>query len=108
MKAHIVPPANYGHVRGGVVAGLQGGTGGKESLSELGLVPQSVLLVKWDDAAMNASTFPAPLADHLKANVAPLPAPVVKEPPKERKLTAGPGGEVKMPKWLQKGLLKKK
>lgn len=53
MKAHIVAPANYGHVRGDVVAGLQGGTGGKESLSELGLVPQSVLHVKWDDAAMN-------------------------------------------------------
>ncbi|KAL1408721.1 hypothetical protein Q8F55_005534 [Vanrija albida] len=109
MKAHIVPPANYGHVRGGVVSGLQGGTGGKESLSDLGLVPQSVLLVHWDDAAMNASTFPAPLADHLKANVAPLPAPAVKaEAQKERKPLIGSGPDAKIPKWLQKGLLKKK
>jgi tether containing UBX domain for GLUT4 len=32
---------------------MSGGTGGKETLSELGLVPQSVLLVRWEDEAMN-------------------------------------------------------
>lgn len=50
MKARIVSPANYGPQRG---LSTQGGTGGKESLAELGLVPQSVLLVRWDDADMN-------------------------------------------------------
>lgn len=35
------------------MAGLTGGTGGKETLAELGLVPQSVLLVKWEDESMN-------------------------------------------------------
>lgn len=30
-----------------------GGTGGKESLNDLGLVPQSVLMVKWEDESMN-------------------------------------------------------
>lgn len=34
-----------------------GGTGGKETLSELGLVPQSVLLVKWQDEAMNGKSI---------------------------------------------------
>lgn len=135
MKAHIITPANYGPLRGAAAAGLQGGSGGKESLSELGLVPQSVLLVKWDDADMNcewgsgpsftptpakprslnlseltsASDYPAPLRDELRAKAAPLPPPAVKEPPpsKDKKLT-GSAGEVKIPKWLQKGLMKKK
>ena len=30
-----------------------GGTGGSESLNDLGLVPQSVLMVKWEDETMN-------------------------------------------------------
>jgi tether containing UBX domain for GLUT4 len=34
-----------------------GGTGGKESLNDLGLVPQSVLMVKWEDEAMNGESF---------------------------------------------------
>jgi tether containing UBX domain for GLUT4 len=33
-----------------------GGTGGKESLNDLGLVPQSVLMVKWEDEAMNGES----------------------------------------------------
>lgn len=41
-----------------------GGTGGKETLSDLGLVPQSVLLVKWEDEGMNGAyplrTLPGP------------------------------------------------
>ena len=55
QKTSIIPPANYGAVRGSVAPGLQGGTGGKETLSELGLVPQSVLLIKWEDETMNGS-----------------------------------------------------
>jgi tether containing UBX domain for GLUT4 len=34
-----------------------GGTGGKESLNDLGLVPQSVLMVKWEDEAMNGESL---------------------------------------------------
>jgi len=54
-RSTVIPPANYGPVRGAQAAGLQNGTGGKESLNELGLVPQSVLLVKWEDEAMNGA-----------------------------------------------------
>ena len=53
----IIPPANYGYVRGGPTAGLMGGTGGKESLNDLGLVPQSVLMVKWEDESMNGESL---------------------------------------------------
>ena len=34
-----------------------GGTGGKESLNDLGLVPQSVLMVKWEDESMNGESL---------------------------------------------------
>jgi tether containing UBX domain for GLUT4 len=44
-------------VRGGPTAGLMGGTGGKESLNDLGLVPQSVLMVKWEDESMNGESL---------------------------------------------------
>ncbi|WVQ99915.1 hypothetical protein IAU59_007058 [Kwoniella sp. CBS 9459] len=116
-KTSIIPPANYGFVRGSVVQGLQGGTGGKESLFDLGLVPQSVLMVKFDDEDMNTSSYPAPIRDELKAHSEPLPATVPKEPTKSASAAgrqapgggAGSGtGEKKIPKWLQKGLLKKK
>jgi len=52
MKPHIVAPAGYA-ARGGVAASMVGGTGGNESLAQLGLVPQSMLLIKWDDPALN-------------------------------------------------------
>ncbi|BEJ12649.1 hypothetical protein CspHIS471_0211090 [Cutaneotrichosporon sp. HIS471] len=107
MRSRVVQSHN-GPQRGPNAAGIQGGSGGKESLSELGLVPQSVLLVRWEDAAMNSSDYPAPLKDELRAKAAPLPPPVVKEAPAPVKKPTGKAGEVKMPKWLQKGLLKKK
>ena len=44
-------------MRGGPTAGLMGGTGGNESLNDLGLVPQSVLMVKWEDESMNGESF---------------------------------------------------
>lgn len=50
-KTSIIPPAGYGPVKGSST--LPGGTGGKESLNTLGLVPQSVLLVRWEDESMN-------------------------------------------------------
>lgn len=52
MKARVIAPASYGPQRG---LSTQGGTGGSESLSQLGLVPQSVLLVRWDGAEMNGA-----------------------------------------------------
>ncbi|KAK6910631.1 hypothetical protein I203_104663 [Kwoniella mangroviensis CBS 8507] len=118
-KSSIITPANYGPVKGGTLQGLQGGTGGKETLYELGLVPQSVLLVRWeDDEAMNASSYPAPIQGHLKAKSQPLPPSVPRSDsnstnqqkgtiPGPGQASAGPG-EKKIPKWLQKGLLKKK
>ncbi|GMK59157.1 hypothetical protein CspeluHIS016_0701720 [Cutaneotrichosporon spelunceum] len=136
MRSRVVQ-SQHGPQRGPNAAGIQGGSGGKESLSELGLVPQSVLLVRWEDAAMNcecahassassattstsstsqleslakltsASEYPAPLKDELRAKAAPLPPPAVKEAPEPSKRLTGKAGEVKMPKWLQKGLLKK-
>ncbi len=44
-------------VKGSTSAQLQGGTGGKESLNTLGLVPQSVLHVRWEDESMNGGLF---------------------------------------------------
>ncbi|TYJ56064.1 hypothetical protein B9479_003174 [Cryptococcus floricola] len=115
MKNSIVTPAGYGSVRGGPVQGLQGGKGGKETLAELGLVPQSLLVVRWDDGDMNASSYPAPLKDELKQKSEPLPPAAPKQPdaPAPTASSGGtktetPTGEKKIPKWLQKGLLKKK
>ncbi|WVQ81979.1 hypothetical protein IAT38_004106 [Cryptococcus sp. DSM 104549] len=112
-KTNIIPPANYGHVRGGVAPGLSGGTGGNESLGDLGLVPQSLLVVKFDDEAMNASGYPAPLRDELKQKSEPLPPTVIQENQSQAAGPSGSGGaspktEKKIPKWLQKGLMKKK
>lgn len=53
----IVTAANYGHIRGGPTAGLMGGTGGRETLGDLGLVPQSVLMLKWEDETMNGESL---------------------------------------------------
>ncbi|RSH88618.1 hypothetical protein EHS25_002845 [Saitozyma podzolica] len=116
-KTHIVAPANYGPVRGGPTQGLMGGTGGKETLNELGLVPQSVLLVKWEEEEMNATGYPAPLLPELIQRSEPLPAPAPKTEQKSASgstpsgsgaATPAAGGEKKIPKWLQKGLMKKK
>ena len=52
-RSTVITPANYGPIRGSTTPGLQGGTGGAETLNDLGLVPQSVLLVKWEDEGMN-------------------------------------------------------
>nr|XP_019044572.1 hypothetical protein I302_06485 [Kwoniella bestiolae CBS 10118]OCF23502.1 hypothetical protein I302_06485 [Kwoniella bestiolae CBS 10118] len=110
-RSSIVTPANYGPIKGGTPQGLQGGTGGKETLYELGLVPQSVLLIRWEaDEEMNASTYPAPIQEHLKAQSQPLPpsVPKAEEPTGKQKGNAIPGpgqagagagtGEKKIPK----------
>jgi tether containing UBX domain for GLUT4 len=46
-----IAPANYGPVRGASTS--TSGTGGKETLFELGLVPQSMLLVRFEEDEMN-------------------------------------------------------
>ncbi|WWD18975.1 hypothetical protein CI109_103432 [Kwoniella shandongensis] len=115
-KTSIIPPANYGLVRGSIVQGLQGGMGGDETLYELGLVPQSVLMIKWDEEELNASGYPAPIRDELKQKSEPLPPTVPKERESASSTSAGgppatggtKPGEKKIPKWLQKGLMKKK
>ncbi|WVN90188.1 uncharacterized protein L203_105424 [Cryptococcus depauperatus CBS 7841] len=117
-RTTIIPSANYGAIRGGPVQGLQGGTGGQETLGDLGLVPQSVLLVKWDDVEMNSSSYAAPLKFELKQKSEPLPPSTIKDSSSPNSGSAntvsdaiGTGqvpGEKKIPKWLQKGLLKKK
>lgn len=61
MKTHIVAPAGYS--RAAPNAGMEGGKGGNESLNQLGLVPQSMLLIKWDDAAMNGECTLPQLSD---------------------------------------------
>ncbi|EIW67371.1 hypothetical protein TREMEDRAFT_33971, partial [Tremella mesenterica DSM 1558] len=109
-RTTIIPPANYGPVRGSAVPGLQAGTGGKESLNELGLVPQSVLYVKWEDESMNASGYKAPLLSTLLEKMVPLPSAAPKEQsaPKSNTSGSGSGEGKKIPKWLQKGLMKRK
>lgn len=53
----IVTAANYGPVRGSAMPGLISGTGGKETLGELGLVPQSVVMIKWEEEGMNGQSL---------------------------------------------------
>jgi len=89
------------------------------TLAEMELVPQSVLLIRFEDDELNASDRPAALLPSLLAKSAPLPTAVPEEPVqpvassapadngKRKDTGAAAGGEKKMPKWLQKGLLKK-
>jgi tether containing UBX domain for GLUT4 len=115
MRSRVVTPAGYNRT-----AGLQGGTGGAETLTQLGLVPQSMLLIRWEDAAMNgennkssedradmtASAAVAPITPELAATVALLPTPQVKDSAEDKKSIAkkltGGAGDVKMPKWVSR------
>lgn len=105
-------------MKGSATPGLQGGQGGSESLNELGLVPQSVLLVRWEDEAMNgelqrrgkgladrirlvASGQQAPLLSHLLDKIVPLPIPGPKEATKSPDVKTEapkPSAEKKIPK----------
>ena len=103
-KASIIPPANYGPIKGAQAAGLQSGTGNKETLTELGLVPQSVLLIKFTGAGdedLNSSGYPAPLKEELREKKVPLPPPQVKESGNGES-TAAPKTEVKTEKKIPK------
>lgn len=85
----IVTPANYGPVKGSSNVAFQGGTGRNETLSELGLVPQSLLLLKWEEEEMNGSGVAAPLREDLRAKSVPMPPPQTKE---EKAAEGGNGG----------------
>ncbi|KAI5448778.1 hypothetical protein NCC49_006602, partial [Naganishia albida] len=90
----------------------------KETLIELQLVPQSLLLVRFDEDELNRSDRKAPLLPHLLASATPLPVapdfdsasaarPTVDEAPGTGgEPKAEPSKEKKIPKWLQKGLMK--
>jgi len=58
-------------------------------LSELGLVPQSLLLLKWEEEEMNGSGVAAPLREDLRAKSVPMPPPQTKE---EKAAEGGNGG----------------
>ncbi|KAJ9097642.1 hypothetical protein QFC21_004678 [Naganishia friedmannii] len=93
----------------------------KETLLDLQLVPQSLLMVRFDEDELNRSDRQAPLLPHLIQAATPLPAapdfdnPQTPVPPQLK--TTDPsvgesgkpdaGKEKKIPKWLQKGLMKK-
>lgn len=84
-----------------------------KSLKELGMAPQASLNIRWEDAAMNSNTFPAPLENSLKQKAEALPTPPSFENPagsdkSTSKSQSSDGGTAKkvMPKWL-KGLQKK-
>ncbi|KZP27402.1 hypothetical protein FIBSPDRAFT_818578 [Athelia psychrophila] len=83
------------------------------SLTELHLAPSSVLLLRFEDDALNGSDVPAPLLESILAQAIDLPAvPDFTSTPSSQadtepasvNLTTGPK---KIPKWLQATLRKK-
>ena len=91
-------------MKGSSNVAFQGGTGRDETLAELGLVPQSLLLLKWEDEDMNRSETVAPLKEDLRAKSVPMPPPQTKE---EKVAASGSGtgtggGEVKKEKKIPK------
>ncbi|TKY90258.1 hypothetical protein EX895_000256 [Sporisorium graminicola] len=84
-----------------------------KTLRDLGWIPSAVVSVKWDDAAMNATGYPAPLKGQLKDRAEPVPPP----PNFDQPSTAQQGGSAAqsttsdsspsgnaakpMPKWLK-------
>ncbi|KAL1745409.1 hypothetical protein HDZ31DRAFT_63156 [Schizophyllum fasciatum] len=87
-----------------------------KSLAELHLSPSSILLLRFEDAALNHPTYPAPLLPDVLALAEDLPPPPGYEQPeppaqapaKEGAPPAPPkssgSGEKKIPKWLAAGL----
>jgi len=83
------------------------------TLAELHLAPSSVLLLRFEDEALNGSNTSAPLASSVLSQAIDLPAPPqydVSEPSLPRtssaSSTGSSGGPKKMPKWLKMGLKK--
>ncbi|KAF9565427.1 hypothetical protein CPC08DRAFT_190185 [Agrocybe pediades] len=86
-----------------------------QTLSQLQLAPSSVLLLRFEDEALNHPSVSAPLADFVLKQAVDLPKPPVIEdntndesPPKPPSSSTQPSsssksGDVKMPKWLKLG-----
>ncbi|KAN0138911.1 hypothetical protein V8E53_003299 [Lactarius tabidus] len=83
------------------------------TLTELGLAPSSVLLLRFVDDALNRSDVPAPLASAVLERAVELPAPPSFDEDRKKDVpssvaTSSKGkksstGEVKVPKWLKLG-----
>ncbi|KAG1750257.1 hypothetical protein EDB19DRAFT_1825284 [Suillus lakei] len=83
------------------------------SLAQLQLAPSSVLLLRFEDEALNGTNVPAPLLASIAASAIELPIPpsVDARPPKAQKsatppTTSSTSTEKKIPKWLKAGLRK--
>jgi len=85
------------------------------TLAELELAPSSILLLRFEDDALNHSTLPAPLAPWVMEQAVDLPRPAheaeepddIASPPQATKISSssssGKTGEAKIPKWLKLG-----
>ncbi|KAF8958326.1 hypothetical protein BDZ97DRAFT_1668664 [Flammula alnicola] len=82
------------------------------NLAELQLAPSSVLLLRFEDEALNHMDVPAPLASSVLSQAMDFPIPVSPpdvEPPSHPSKPHHPpkasssSGEVKIPKWLKMG-----
>ncbi|TFY83024.1 hypothetical protein EWM64_g980 [Hericium alpestre] len=88
------------------------------SLLELQLAPSSILMLRFEDEALNGTEYPAPLAPSFLERAEDLPAPISYDAPRQQSpsessssstankpaSTSGTtGGEKKVPKWLKLG-----
>ncbi|KAF8170112.1 hypothetical protein BJ912DRAFT_1085283 [Pholiota molesta] len=83
-----------------------------QTLAELQLAPSSVLLLRFEDEALNNADVPAPLSPFVLSHAEALPVPVAPSedsPPASRSKSPPPAkpasssGEAKIPKWLKLG-----
>ncbi|KJA13438.1 hypothetical protein HYPSUDRAFT_73008 [Hypholoma sublateritium FD-334 SS-4] len=81
------------------------------TLSELQLSPSSVLLLRFEDEALNHVDVPAPLSEFVLSQAIDLPQPVStpdlpptsSSKPSQNKPVSSSSGEAKIPKWLKLG-----
>lgn len=81
------------------------------TLAELHLAPSSVLLLRFEDEALNGSNVPAPLVSSVLSQATDLPAPPDHDAPApsghqistQTSPTASSTGPKKLPKWLKMG-----
>ncbi|KAF9473748.1 hypothetical protein BDN70DRAFT_885577 [Pholiota conissans] len=83
-----------------------------QTLSELHLAPSSVLLLRFEDEALNHVDVPAPLSPFVLGHAEALPIPVSPSDDDKPATSSKPAhppkapsssGEVKVPKWLKLG-----
>jgi len=84
------------------------------TLAELHLAPSSVLLLRFEDDALNGSYVPAPLVSSVLSQATDLPAPPEYDAPapsshqtsSQTSSMVPSSGQKKIPKWLKMGLKK--